>query len=504
MKLEEILKERFGYSNFRSGQKEVISSLLAGKNTLAMLPTGTGKSLCYQLPGYMLEGQVLIVSPLLSLMQDQVDQLKVNGEKSVIAINSFLSFDEKLTAMKQLSRFKFIFISPEMMLTEQVLARLKSLKIALFVIDEAHCISQWGHDFRPDYLKLGYVRKQLQNPLTIALTATATSEVRGDIIRTLSIQESEQIIYSVNRPNITMAVEHFHHYREKRDRLIQLVTKLEGPGIIYFSSKKMAEQMAADLRLQGIGNVMPYHGGLEQETRMLIQQQFLHGQLDLICATSAFGMGINKENIRYVIHFHMPMQFESYVQEIGRAGRDGQPSIAFMLYTSGDETLQHQLIEGELPDEPQITLLENWLQEHKTNPQNLAGLEEELSLICGFNEIQLRLTFDYLKNYSLGKNISSVCDEFKLYIKKRLESKRRKIEEMVRWISSEKCRRIQLLEYFEEMPKIQNSDCCDHCGFSITTFERTNFPLHKQRDNEEQSWKERLAEILLRKREEER
>lgn len=501
MIIEEVLKERFGYNHFRSGQKEVITTLLAGKNTLAMLPTGTGKSLCYQLPGYMLNGQVVIVSPLLSLMKDQVDQLKINGEKSVIAINSFLSFDEKLNALRQLNTFKFIFISPEMLVTENVLARMKSLNIALFVIDEAHCISQWGHDFRPDYLKLGYIREQLGNPLTVALTATATSEVRADIIHSLSLQDCEQIIYSVNRPNITIAVEHFQHYREKRDRLIELAKRLQGPGIVYFSSKKLAEQIAADLKQQGVGNVMPYHGGLEQETRMLIQQQFLHGQLDLICATSAFGMGINKENIRYVIHFHMPMQFESYVQEIGRAGRDGHPSIAFMLYSTGDEMLQHQLIEGELPDESQISLLENWLNEQKPTLQNVTEFEEELSLICGLNEIQLRLTLDYLKNcLANGNDFSVFSSKFKNFIRERLDSKKSKIEEMVNWIRSEKCRRLQLLDYFEESGQQQMNDCCDHCGFSIVPFERIEAE-NTESIHKEVNWKERLADILLKKRE---
>lgn len=498
MILEETLKQRFGYSTFRKGQKEVITSVIAGNDTLAMLPTGTGKSLCYQLPAYLLEGQVIIVSPLLSLMQDQVDQLKMNGEKSVIAINSFLSYEEKLNALNHLNTFKFIFISPEMLMTENIMSRLTSLRIALFVIDEAHCISQWGHDFRPDYLKLGVIRDQLQSPLTIALTATATREVRADIIHSLSLKNCEQIIYSVNRPNIAMAVEHFQHYREKTERLIQLAKSLKGPGVVYFSSKKLAEQTASMLREKGIGQVMPYHGGLEQETRMLIQQQFLNGQLDLICATSAFGMGINKDNIRYVVHFHMPLQFESYVQEIGRAGRDGDPSIAFMLYTSGDEMLQHQLIEGELPDESQISLLQNWLNEYKPDPQNLSLFENEISMICGFNEVQWRITLYFLKNNAmLGKDYMESCRAFIFYVKERLDIKQRKIEEMVGWIHTKECRRKKLLDYFEEQTSATIENCCDHCGISIKPFEAEEAAEGISRDDK--SWKERLAQILLKK-----
>ncbi|GLB58031.1 RecQ family ATP-dependent DNA helicase [Cytobacillus sp. NCCP-133] len=496
MKLETILKQRFGYASFRPGQKEVITSVLSGKSTVAMLPTGTGKSLCYQLPGYLLEGQVIIISPLLSLMQDQAEQLMLNGEKKVIAFNSFLTHEEKKQSLMNLSKYKFIFISPEMLHFEAVLNRLKKLKIALFVVDEAHCISQWGYDFRPDYLKLGEIRKQLGRPLTMALTATATPEVKEDIKKSLYITSSNEFIFSVDRPNISLKVEHLSSYREKNERLVELTKRLQGPGIIYFSSKKMAEQTAEHLKKHGIGRVMSYHGGMSQENRILVQQQFIHGQLDLICATSAFGMGINKENIRYVIHFHMPLQMESYLQEIGRAGRDGDNSIAIFLYAPGDEQLPYQLAESEVPDGIQLDWIKGWLKENKGVLANLSQYEEQIRLLSGLTETQWRVFEDsFHRKYKMGLEIERIFDEMKTYNQIRLESKRQSIEEVYRWISINKCRRQHILSHFNEKKTEVIENCCDICGLEFNFFTQKN-----NKENQENllyDWKNHLQALLI-------
>jgi ATP-dependent DNA helicase RecQ len=493
MELEKLLKKHFGHSSFKPGQKEVISSILAGNHTLAMLPTGTGKSLCYQFPGNLLDGTILIVSPLLSLMQDQVEQMMKIGEKRVIALNSFLTVDVKKDALHNLGKYKYIFISPEMLNVSYIIQRLQGLSICLFVVDEAHCISQWGYDFRPDYLKLGEIRKQLGNPLTLALTATATKQVREDILHSLGISEVERVESSVDRPNIGIFIEKCEDYREKQNRLIELVSTLKGPGIIYFSSKKVAEQMAALLREKGF-NVMAYHSGLDQEQRILIQQQFIYGQLDVICATSAFGMGVNKENIRFIIHFHMPLQIESYLQEIGRAGRDGKPSIAILLYTSGDEQLPTQLVEGELPTDQQIDWLFTWL--HHNGQTEILNLDSSLKNIGGFSDIQWRFIDEFCSQ--LFRNHTSLeksCEVIKEYVSNRLVVKKSNISRVKKWIDLNECRRDFLLSHFDESIGRNIPNCCDICQIEWSIFmakEKNGSPKEKS-----EKWKDYLAQILL-------
>ncbi|WP_462412068.1 RecQ family ATP-dependent DNA helicase [Neobacillus sp. Marseille-QA0830] len=493
MELERLLETRFGYTSFKPGQKQVISSILAGNHTLAMLPTGTGKSLCYQLPGLILEGQVLIISPLLSLMQDQVEQFKRFGEKRVVALNSFLSAAEKNAVLNHLSNYKYIFISPEMLNMSFVIKRLKGLSISLFVVDEAHCISQWGYDFRPDYSKLGEVRQKLGSPLTLALTATATKKVREDILSSLGLTDVTKVESTIDRPNIAFYVEKIPDYHDKEKRVLDLVTMLEKPGIIYFSSKKAADQMAALLIEKGICRASAYHGGMDQNSRILIQQQFIHNQLDVICATSAFGMGVNKENIRFIIHFHMPMQMESYLQEIGRAGRDGHPSVAILLFSPGDEILPIQLAESELPAEQQI----DWLF-HKILQDSEAGedkLNPELRNLGGFSELQWRLLENFLEQIPRNKTeLEKLQENVKSYVNERLSIKRKNIYRMKMWAESKKCRREAVLDYFDETTTDKPEACCDLCSLDLHRYQTITKPI-KLVTNEE-TWQEYLTKLL--------
>nr|WP_206766213.1 RecQ family ATP-dependent DNA helicase [Weissella confusa] len=347
-----VLKEKFGFDSFKLGQAEVLEALTAGKNALAMLPTGGGKSLIYQMMGNMRDGLVIIVTPLLSLMQDQVARLNYAGEPKVVALNSTLPQDARRTILRSLDQYKFLFVSPEMLGQTVVQSALRKVKINLLVVDEAHTIVSWGPDFRPDYLALPQVHKKLGQPQLLLLTATATPKMMTDITVPFGLPESDWFIYrqSVDRPNIYLHTETLANEGQKRERLADLVRQLQGPGIVYFSSRKLATSMADWLAENTGRRVAAYHAGLDTMSRYRIQQQFMLGQIDVIAATSAFGMGIDKDNVRYVIHYHLSNDLANYLQEIGRAGRDGEQSAAILLYVPGDENLQLNMIDGTIPN----------------------------------------------------------------------------------------------------------------------------------------------------------
>ncbi|WP_445492152.1 RecQ family ATP-dependent DNA helicase [Niallia sp. 03133] len=495
MNLEKKLQQLYHFNAFRSGQKDVIESILNKKHTLAMLPTGTGKSLCYQLPGLLMDGIVIVISPLLSLMQDQVEQMKMNGEKRVVALNSFLSPFEKNDVLKNIKKYKFLFISPEMARNHHVLSVLKTLNISLFVIDEAHCISQWGYDFRPEYQKLGLVRKELGDPVTLALTATATEEIRKDIKESLFLETINEVVYSVDRPNIALCVEKISTSKRKMDRLVHLAENLHGPGIIYFSSKKIAEQTAEYLRGKCNKKCTGYHGGMTQEDRILIQQQFLAGQLDIICATSAFGMGINKENIRYVIHYHMSSQFESYLQEIGRAGRDQQQSAAILLFAPGDEFLAYQMAEMEMPSELQIKQFELSLTSYKKYEDWEKA--EKAWLDYHFSETQWRVLKAFIHEEKNDiRQLVKKLDDFNEHRSRRWQKKKQNITDFLCWINTDQCRRSMITTYFaeEKNPSYINK-CCDNCGLEVSDFYEEQVFYSDQPSI--QDWKKMLAGILL-------
>ncbi|MBR7063717.1 MAG: RecQ family ATP-dependent DNA helicase [Treponema sp.] len=332
----EILKNVFGYDSFRFRQNEIIESILKGVDTLAIMPTGAGKSLCYQIPSLIFEGLTLVISPLISLMQDQVQSLNAVGINAVF-LNSSLDYETYIHTIEQIvyGKVKLIFVSPEGLFTSKIqeLFNSEKINISLITVDEAHCVSQWGHDFRPDYLRIAEIKKIFPKATFLSLTASATKKVQEDIVKNLRLKTPNIFLSSFNRPNI------FLNICQKQDAFKQVISCIKRhqgeSGIIYCFSRRQVDDLTLKLQKTGY-NVLSYHAGLTDKERKENQDKFINDEIQIIVATVAFGMGINKPNVRFVIHYDLPKSLEQYYQEIGRAGRDGLASEALLLYSQGD------------------------------------------------------------------------------------------------------------------------------------------------------------------------
>lgn len=476
--LQQALQKYFGYESFREGQQEVIEHILAGQDVIALLPTGMGKSLCYQLPGYLLSGPVLIVSPLLSLMQDQVDQVKKMGEKRVVALNSFLTPQDKRYALHYLNEYRFIFASPEMLMQEQVLGRLREIQLSLIVVDEAHCLSQWGFDFRPDYLRLKEMITQTNRPPILALTATATPNVLQEIETYLAMQHPYRFLHTVNRPNIYLAKRLFERKEEKIDWILNEAQLDVFPGIIYTQSRAKTEQISDELLQKGV-RASAYHGGMELQDRQFIQQQFLLGHLDWIVATNAFGMGIHKSNIRQVIHESMPSTIANYMQEIGRAGRDGKEALATLLYAKGDEQYASYIVTEDLPKSMHIEQYEKY-KGKLLSPKQMVD-EQAIS------ETAFRVL-----HYWMGQESASAVEN-RLHQMEKM--KLADVQEMLLVVKSQDCMRLRLVQYFGQQLSEKAPNCCENCGLDVSQILLSQH--EKQTPTKLLHWQERLKAILL-------
>lgn len=502
--LEDTLKKQFHYTSFRTGQKEIIQDVLDRRDVLGILPTGSGKSICYQLPARIQEGLTIVVSPLISLMIDQVKELKANNFKEVIAINSFMNPNERKSVYNNLYNYKLIYVSPELLQQKELIARLKRLDVRLFVIDEAHCISQWGHEFRPDYLKLSETIEALGEPTVLALSATATPQVQEDIITALKRPNMNKRIYPMDRENITFCMEKVTDDAEKIERMIKIFKRYRIPALIYFTSRIAAENTARILsnRLED-REVAFYHGGMEQLDRISIQQQFMNGQLDIVCCTSAFGMGINKSNIRLIIHFHLPLQLESYIQEVGRAGRDGKSSVGLLLYSPKDAFIPNNMIKNELPDKADITNLFRYLYMLVQQKIELLPSSEEMESQLQINETQWKFFRFQLEKHGIINNDLILYEEenwhhallsIETFIKKRIRNKQEKLNDVLSWINESDCLRKNLYKFFQKTYKNSKYQCCSNCGFSWDQWKPDEISSEKSHS---ESWQAKLKKVLL-------
>ena len=391
--IDELLKKYWGYTSFLPHQKEIIESLLKGQDTLAIMATGGGKSLCYQLPSLCLDGLTIVISPLISLMKDQVDDLNARGIPAA-AYNSSLEYSDRKKIETDLknNRIRLLFISPEKCMQPDFLDFLKKSPVCLFAIDEAHCISEWGHNFRPEYRQLNALKKHFPSVPLIALTATAIPAVRKDISQQLGLSEPREFIGSFNRKNLQYRI------LPKKDALNTILTYVrhhkDDSGIIYCLSKKETENIAEKLRKSGF-KARAYHAGLSKKLRENVQDEFIHDNVTIVCATIAFGMGIDKPDVRFVIHYDVPKSIESYFQETGRAGRDGEDSECILFYSRGDVGKIRSLLESDGSDERFVRLTLRKLQ--------------DIAEYCESSSCRRKLLLTYFGEEYSGENCGS-CD----------------------------------------------------------------------------------------------
>lgn len=377
---------RFRLRAFRPGQKAVISAVLSGEDCLCVMPTGGGKSLCYQLPAMVHAGLTLVVSPLIALMKDQVDQLQSLGLPATF-INSTLSVAEQHDRLEKIAagQYRLVYVVPERFRSSRFLEAVRTVGLKLLAVDEAHCISEWGHDFRPDYSRLGVFRRRFGNPTTIALTATATDAVRRDIVEQLDLREPRTFITGFARPNLFYQVLFPQNERDKAQMLVKFLRKTPGSGIVYASTRKKTEEVARLIAEELGRSTVAYHAGLLPDQRRTAQEAFMNGRTEIVAATTAFGMGIDKADVRFVVHYTLPGSLEAYYQEAGRAGRDGKPSRCLLLYNHADRWIQEYFIESAYPDRDHVARVYDCLKTLHEDPVELTQQEikERLSLPIG-------------------------------------------------------------------------------------------------------------------------
>jgi len=471
------LKIFFGFDSFLDIQQQVVNTLLEDKkNVLLIMPTGSGKSLCYQFPAMVMEGRTIIISPLIALMQDQVDKLRKAGLPATF-INSSITSDKRERRLADFvdGKTRLLYVTPERFRKTEFIDAVKKTGISLLAVDEAHCISEWGHDFRPDYSRVGEFRELLGNPLTIALTATATPEVQNDIIKKLHLENNNTAVFhrGIERENLFLGAFDVYGSSAKFEKIISVINSVSGAGIIYFSLIKTLDEFSAKLTKAGIKHGI-YHGNLSAKERKMRQNDFIFGNEKIMLATNAFGMGVDKPDIRFVIHAELPGSIESYYQEIGRAGRDGKPSFCYLLYDQNDLYIQMDFIKWSNPESrfyySLYELLKNRIVE--VNSLGLEFLRENL-VYKNRTDFRLETALGMLDRYGategdVENRDLKVVDALPLqlsdekFIEAKIMSDRKKLLSVVNYFKAEKCRKLIIFEYFgiTETAPCNNCDIC--------------------------------------------
>ena len=485
--LRAALREHFGYESFNPGQVEVITRVMAGEDTLAILATGAGKSLCYQLPALLLPGTTVVVSPLIALMKDQLDMLAERGITATVALNSTLSEEQEMAAVARIAsgQMKIVFVTPEKLEDDAFVSILQELEVPLFVVDEAHCISQWGHDFRPAYLNLGKVIGQLGHPTVLALTATATPAVREDILAQLGIPGVKPIVKGFDRPNLRYEVKRAESESGKLKILRELFQNgdLDGTGIIYTATIKNALEVQKHLQDELSLPVAVYHSKLQKHDRTAVHELFMGEAIRAVVATNAFGLGIDKPNIRFVVHYDLPGSVEAYTQEAGRAGRDGDPSKCVLIYRMSDTRVQNYFLTGKYPDIEEVQKVFGTLEIFGGTQEGGVSLTD-LRKITQLPLTKLKVILALLKKGGFIENsmrskyvlVAAALDQRDRVLnlanydtKKKYDQS--KLAMMLQYAETTGCRRRFILNYFGEDYAAETCGACDNClqGHRVAT-----------------------------------